>query len=209
MSFVLVTAGATRNPVDAIRYLSANASGRTGVAIAQALDPHHDVLLLGSVEANLRAGGLKTEEYGSTRDLMARMEAHLRAHPDAVVVHSAAVGDYEAEPRATKTPSGQPELVLRLRPAPKILDQVRGWAPRAFLVSFKAASPELDLDTIEAIARAQLGRTGSDLVFANRLGALDATTMLVGRDTTTRFVHREDAVAALIAAIRDRSGHEA
>ena len=35
MPDVLITAGATRNPLDAIRYLSAHATGRTGVDLAQ------------------------------------------------------------------------------------------------------------------------------------------------------------------------------
>lgn len=206
MSHVLVTAGATRNPVDAIRYLSANASGRTGVEVATRLAARHTVLLLGSGEACLRAGSLPHEEFTSTRDLMARMEHHIRLHPRGAIVHSAAVGDYEAEPLATKIPSGRPEMVIRMRPAPKILDHIRGWAPDCYLVSFKAASPELALDEIEAIARAQLLRTASDLVFANRLGSLEQTAMLVGRTTTRRFIARGDAIAALVAAIDGREG---
>lgn len=196
MAFVLLSAGATRNPVDAIRYVSAHATGQTGVSLARALRPRHEVLLLGSAEACLRAGDLPTEEFGSTRDLMARVEHHLRRHPDCAFVHSAAVGDYEAEPLATKIPSGRPEMLIRMRPAPKILDQVRGWAPDCFLVSFKAGSPELSLDELEAIARAQLHRSGSDLVFANRLGALQQV-LLVGRGATERFAERGPAIAAL------------
>ncbi|MEN9786901.1 MAG: / pantothenate metabolism flavoprotein, partial [Pseudomonadota bacterium] len=53
---LLLTAGATRNRVDAIRYLSAHATGQTGVALARRLSGHGlDVHLLGSVEACLRA----------------------------------------------------------------------------------------------------------------------------------------------------------
>ena len=96
---VLVTCGATRNPLDAIRFISAFSTGRTGGAIAQALaDRGHPVHVLGSAEALLRLTdpALTREEYRSTRDLMARMEAWVRANPGGIVVHSAAVGDYEA-----------------------------------------------------------------------------------------------------------------
>lgn len=202
MTDVLLTAGATRNPVDAIRYLSAHASGRTGVQIATRLAPAREVHFLGSAEACLRAPtGLSTEEYTSTRDLMARMEAWLRAHPRGALIHSAAVGDYEAEPVATKIPSGEAELVVRLRAGPKIVDHVRAWAPDCFLVSFKAGAPELIPEELEAIARRQLARTRSDLVFANIIGALETSVLLVGPAETLAFSRRADAIAELCRRI--------
>ncbi len=204
----LITAGATRNPVDAIRYLSANATGNTGIAIAHALATRLGVRVLGSAEACLRARladpSIATREYTSTRDLMAKMEEELRARLGGVLVHSAAVGDYEAEPTTTKLPSGQPELVLRLTPGPKIVDQVRGWDPDVFLVSFKAGNPEWDEATLEAVARAQLERTRSDLVFANRLGALGTSCLIVSAGGTERFGARDVAVGRLVERILAR-----
>lgn len=198
MTDLLITAGATRNPVDAIRYLSAHATGRTGVDLAARLGATHAVHLLGSAEACLRApAGLSTEEFTSTRDLMARMETWLRAHPRGALLHSAAVGDYEAEPVATKIPSGSPELVLRLHPGPKIVDHVRTWAPDCFLVSFKAGAPGLTPEELEGIARRQLERTRSDLVFANVIGAIETTVLLVGPRETHAFGRRTDALAEL------------
>lgn len=158
--------------------------------------------ILGSAEACLRAGGdFPAEEFGGTRDLMARMERWLRANPASALIHSAAVGDYEVpDPTATKIPSGQAEIVIRLVPAPKIVDHVRAWAPDCFLVSFKAGRPGLTPEELEAIARAQLRRTGSDLVWANALGAL-STVLLVGEAETLRFADRDAAARALAARI--------
>lgn len=192
--------------MDAIRYLSAHATGTTGVALARALAATHAVRLLGSAEACLRARldapGVPFAEYTSTRDLMAKMEAELRARPGGVLIHSAAVGDYEAVPTTTKIPSNQPEMVLRFTPGPKIVDHVRGWDPDVFLVSFKAGSPEWDETKLEAVARAQLQRTTSDLVFANRIGALATSCLLVDRVGTARFPDRDAALAALVERIR-------
>jgi phosphopantothenoylcysteine decarboxylase/phosphopantothenate--cysteine ligase len=205
---VLLTAGATRNPVDAIRYLSAHATGRTGVELARRLSDGHEVRLLGSAEACLRGrlAGLpqdRLEEFLGTRDLMARVEANLRARPDSVFLHSAAVGDYEMEaPRADKIPSGADAIELRLVRAPKIVDRVRAWAPDCVLVSFKAAPPGTTPEDLERIARAQLQRTRSDLVFANALGALDTSVLLVGAVETRAFTRREDAVEALLEQVR-------
>ncbi len=195
---LLVTAGATRNPIDAIRYLSAGSSGTTGVTLARAYaaagGPVH---LMGSQEARLRGPKLPGSTFGSTRDLEARLKAWVAAHPDGVVVHAAAVGDYEARADDSKIPSGQAELVLRLRPAPKILDQVRGWGPRLHLVSFKAAAPESERTVVERIARRQLQRTASDLVFANVIGRLDAGVALVDAAETRWFEARSEALDTL------------
>lgn len=197
---VLVTGGATRNPVDAIRYLSARSTGRTAVALATRLQAH----LLGSAEACLRAPpGLSAEEYGSTRDLMARMERWVRAHPGGTVLHAAAVGDYECAPTDDKIPSGQASVTLTLTPTPKIVDRVRDWDPGVFLVSFKAGRPGLAEAELEAVARAQLRRTRSDVVFANTIGALE-TVLLVSEPTTERYA-REAAIDALVTRAGSRS----
>ena len=174
------------------------------------------VHLLGSEEACLRAevAALRAgtegrayaptrEAYTTSRDLMARMETWLRAHPSGVVVHSAAVGDYELDGDGVgKIPSGLPEMVLRFRPGPKIIDHVRGWAPDCFLASFKAAPPGTAPADLEIIARAQLRRTGSDLVFANVLGHTDTDVLLVRADRTDAYATRAEAAAALLNAIK-------
>jgi phosphopantothenoylcysteine decarboxylase/phosphopantothenate--cysteine ligase len=199
---VLITAGATRNPVDAIRYLSAHSTGRTGVAIGEALRARGAaVTLLGSAEARLRALDLPGEEYTSTRDLLARMERWVRAHPDGAVIHAAAVGDYEVpDALTTKIPSKMPKLVIELVPAPKIADLVRGWGLRGIFVTFKAASPETTDDQLVAIAAAQRERVGCDLVFANVIGRLSRRVALVGREPRW-FEDRGAAIEALVGAV--------
>jgi len=206
MADVLLTAGATRNPVDAIRYLSAHATGRTGVDLAARLSGRHRVHLLGSTEACLRAPpGLSCEVYTSTRDLAERMERWCRAHPDGVLIHSAAVGDYEATPNAGKIPSGQPTLTLTFTPTFKIVDRVRGWAPGLYLVSFKAADPSTTAEQLGAIARAQRSRTDSDLVFANVLGRIDEDVLLVDREGERVYPRRADALDELVRRVDRRA----
>lgn len=199
----LVTAGATRNPIDAMRYLSARSTGSTGIFIANALRERGvSPWLLGSAEARLRDPGLPGEEYGSTRDLMAKVETWVRANPTGILVHSAAVGDYErADASAGKTPSGMPEWTLTLTPTPKIADHVRGWGFTGIYVTFKAAAPGTTPEELEGIARRQRDRTGCDLVFANVLGRTSKDVALVGGEIRW-FAERRDGVDALIAALR-------
>ncbi len=201
---ILITAGATRNPLDAIRYISAFSSGTTGVGLARVLASDAAVTLLGSAEACLRAGAdLHTEEFTSTRDLMARMERWVRANPDGVVVHAAAVGDYEAAVGdGKKIPSGQSELILRLRPTPKIVDRIRDWSSDVTIISFKAASPETTDAGLVEIAEAQRRRTGSALVFANIIGRLEEGVLLQRADGSDWHATRPAALAALSEAIR-------
>ena len=199
----LVTAGATRNPIDAMRFLAAYSSGRTGAAIARELASDHAVTLLGSPEACLRATPpVETALFGDTRDLMTRMEEWVRAHPAGVVVHAAAVGDYEATPSPNKISSNQDELVIRLRRAPKIADHIKNWDPDCTLVTFKAAGPNTDAEQLVAIARAQLRRTGSDHVFGNVIGALQTTCVLVDASGSEAFEDRANALQALVARLR-------
>ena len=205
---ILITAGATRNPLDSIRYLSAFSSGSTGARLAAALQDR-DVTLLGSAEACLRAGAAQqTEEFRSTRDLMARMERWGRDHPDGVVIHAAAVGDYEALPAAgqagpAKIPSGRAELTITLRPTPKIIDHIHRWSTGIQLISFKAASPETADARLVEIAQAQRARTRSVLVFANIIGRLDEGVRLLGADGPSWHATRGAALEALIAAVRE------
>jgi phosphopantothenoylcysteine synthetase/decarboxylase len=208
---VLITAGATRNPVDATRYLSAGSSGATGLRLACALaGPVH---LLGSPEALLRlrlaqleghpgASEVQTQGYSSTRDLMRRMEAWVRGQPRCVVVHASAVGDYEVDAAGGKIPSGQDGLSLVLRPAPKILDRIRGWSAEARIVSFKAAPPGSTAADLARIAEAQRRRTDSELVFANTLGRLQADVVIQGAAGPALHATRAAALDALVEQIR-------
>jgi phosphopantothenoylcysteine synthetase/decarboxylase len=157
---------------------------------------------LAGAEARLRAGPRPDlEEFGSTQDLLERMESWIRANPRAVIVHAAAVGDYAVVDPSGKIPSGQPELVLRLRPTPKILDRIHGWAPKARIVSFKAGPPDTGREELVRLAEAQRVRTHSDIVFANVLEALD-TVAIVDAAGAEHFQERGPALEALLARVR-------
>ena len=186
-----------------MRCISANSSGRTGVGLARTLQADHRLHLLASPQASLRAAqaGIESVEgFGRTRDLLLRMERWVRDNPRGIVIHAAAVGDYEAAAQTGKVDSGRAEWVLRLQPTPKILDRIRGWdGGQLVLVSFKAAAPDTSHDQLVQIARSQLERTGSDLVFANVLGRLGADIALVAAVGERWFRERSAALEALTA----------
>lgn len=201
---VLVTAGSTRNAIDAMRYMAAYSSGRTGARIANLLaEGGREVHLLGSPEACLRAGeGVTVEEFGSTRDLLSRMAEWVAKNPRAVVIHAAAVGDYETEPKQGKIPSGQSELVIHLKRAPKIINLIKSWAPNCTLVGFKAAGPNTSAEQLVAICKRLLTGVQADLVLGNVIGALDTTATLVDQYGAETFEARSDALDSLVAWVK-------
>ena len=202
MRDVLITAGATRNPIDAMRFISAHSTGRTGAWLAGALEDTHSITVLGSPEALAHCPPTVAQEaYTSTDDLMTKMRIWVDAHPDGLVIHAAAVGDYAVDPIAGKIASGQDTLTLTLRPTPKILDAIRGWSPSVRIVSFKAAPPETDEASLEAIAAAQGLRTDSVAVFANVIGQLESGVLIWARDTVQRFEQRAEALASLVSLV--------
>ena len=211
---ILITAGATRNPIDRMRFISAYSSGGTGAWLVRALAPAHPVHLLGHPEALLRAtGGAATadfsgEIFGSTRDLLQRMRRWVLANPRGVVVHAAAVGDYEVEVEEGKVESGRQEWLLRLRPAPKIANLLGDWSPHLRLATFKAAPPATSTEELVQMARRQLHRTGSGVVFANVLGKLGRDVALVEADRASVHGTRGEALEALLQWVRRASQEE-
>ena len=203
MRDVLITAGATRNPIDAMRFISAHSTGRTGAWLAGALEDTHSITVLGSPEALAHCPPTVAQEaYTSTDDLMTKMRTWVDAHPDGLVIHAAAVGDYAVDPIAGKIASGQDTLTLTLRPTPKILNAIRGWSPSVRIVSFKAAPPETDEASLEAIAAAQGLRTDSVAVFANVIGQLESGVLIWTRDTVQRFEQRAEALSSLVSLVK-------
>ena len=198
---VLITAGATRNPIDSMRYITANASGRTGIWLAEKLHKtgKFAVHLFGSPIALMRQKGNYTAcEFSSTRDLMAKMKGWIEQYPTSIVIHSSAVGDFEIPSANTgKITSGQ-HITLSLSPTPKILNQIQQWSPTVNLVSFKAAAPNTSLSSLAEIAQRQRVNSKSILVFANILENTQQDILLCHAQGEQYFPTRSQALQALL-----------
>lgn len=127
---VLVTAGATREPVDGIRFLSNVSTGQTGARIAQDLTELgwrvtylHGV---GAEKPSRVAHAVAFTDFDSL-DKWLRTELDQRDYQG--VIHAAAVGDYRIDNRNpnVKLKSGEP-LTLQLTPNPKLLPKLRGYS---------------------------------------------------------------------------------
>jgi len=165
---VLITAGPTREYIDAVRYISNPSSGKMGVSLAIAsVQRGAEVTLVfgpGSVEPPPLTKVINVE---STRDMLEAVVSSLRKEHYDIMISSAAVSDYTPDKKIdAKTPSGKEEFIVRLVPLPKIINAVREVAPDIFLVGFKAeynkSKEELISCALNKIKKANL-----DLIVAN------------------------------------------
>jgi phosphopantothenoylcysteine decarboxylase/phosphopantothenate--cysteine ligase len=134
---VLLTSGATREPIDAVRFVSNISTGSTGAALADALAAAgHAVTLLHGEGAVRPRGDVTCGVFGSTEHLAERLRAALAGGTFDVVIQAAAVADYRPEAaQAGKMSSYADELTLRLVPTPKLLPLIKGWSPRPVRVA--------------------------------------------------------------------------
>jgi phosphopantothenoylcysteine decarboxylase/phosphopantothenate--cysteine ligase len=201
---VLVSAGGTREPLDAVRYVGNRSSGRMGVALAaEARRRGAEVTLLAANLAVPAPPGVELVETPTAADL--EREALARAGDADVVVMAAAVADYRpAEAVAAKRPKGSATWTLELEPTADVLSTLgerRG--DGQILVGFAAETGAEGLGR----AREKLARKGADLFVFNDVSrpdiGFDATdnevTLLTGSGerTIAKAPKEEIAVAIL------------
>jgi phosphopantothenoylcysteine decarboxylase / phosphopantothenate---cysteine ligase len=166
---VLVTAGGTREPIDAVRFVGNRSSGRMGVALAEAARKRGaEVTLLAANLAVSAPTGVTVVETPTAEAMLDEALSHADAD---VVLMAAAVADYRAaEQLAEKRPKNGASWSLILEPTDDIL--ARLGAARTdgqVLVGFAADAGEAGL----ARAREKLVRKGVDLVVYNDVGRED------------------------------------
>jgi phosphopantothenoylcysteine decarboxylase/phosphopantothenate--cysteine ligase len=117
---VLVSAGGTREPLDAVRFLGNRSSGRMGVALAEeARRRGADVTLLA---ANLAVPPPRGIEVVETPTAAAMLEEVLARGDADVVLMAAAVADYRpTEPAAEKRPKDERAWEVTLEPTTDVL----------------------------------------------------------------------------------------
>jgi phosphopantothenoylcysteine decarboxylase/phosphopantothenate--cysteine ligase len=166
---VVVSAGGTREPLDAVRYLGNRASGRMGVALAaEAARRGADVTLLA---ANLAVAAPPGVEVVETPTADAMLEAALARADADLIVMAAAVADYRpAESREDKRPKDDAPWIVELEPTTDILHQIaERRANGTVVVGFAADVGERGLEH----AREKLEAKGANLFVFNDVSRSD------------------------------------
>jgi phosphopantothenoylcysteine decarboxylase / phosphopantothenate---cysteine ligase len=168
---VLVTAGPTQVKIDPVRLISSVSTGNTGYFIARELSKTAEVtLLLGKTNFEPKENkGLVIKRFILFDDLRCSLRRELSEENYAVVIHAAAVSDYLPQKKVkNKLRSGKEELEIKLKPAPKLIKDIRKASKDIFLVQFK-----LEVDKPQPVMVREgiksLNENESDLVVVNNL----------------------------------------
>lgn len=196
---VLVTAGRTAEPLDTVRTLSNNSSGRMAVALAQAaLERGAKVLLVAGKLAVAIPQGAEVFVADTAQAMYETCQRLLTTRSVTVMLAAAAVGDWQVEnPAPYKVPADH-KWTLTLVPTLKIIDQVKTWSPATFLCAFRAqtglTSEQLGQDAVQRLRKAR-----ADLIAANDTGkpgtgfeALDNAFQVWGTEGLVADLPRED-----------------
>lgn len=153
---VLVTAGATREPIDGIRFISNVSTGQTGAGLTDKLRGlGWDVTYLHGVGAQRPTTRGRDLAFDDFKDLDMKLRTELSTTDYAGVIHAAAVSDYSVEGAQTnlKLKTDQ-ELSLKLKSNFKILPLLKEYSRNKdiFVLGFKLT---LNADAEQGVAAAR------------------------------------------------------
>jgi phosphopantothenoylcysteine decarboxylase / phosphopantothenate---cysteine ligase len=208
---VLVTAGGTREPLDAVRFLGNRSSGRMGAALAaEARRRGAEVTLVASNLSVRPPVGVDVIQAPTAEDVA--RETLSRGDAD-VVLMAAAVADYRpAEPHEEKRPKDADPWMVSLEPTTDVLREIgeqRDPRTRSVLVGFAADRGEGGLER----AREKLANKRADLIVFNDVArddvgfdALDNEVVLVSAQGERRIgkAPKERIAAAILDEVAGR-----
>jgi phosphopantothenoylcysteine decarboxylase/phosphopantothenate--cysteine ligase len=162
---IVVTAGATREAVDPVRFISNHSSGRMGIAIAEAAWRRGASVTLVLGHADVPVGAGPVVMRAESVDDMAAAVASTLPDADALVMAAAPADFRPAKPAERKISKrdGSPEMAIHLTPATDILRATLPLRPpHAVIVGFA-------LETGDALSKGQakLREKSLDMIVVN------------------------------------------
>lgn len=195
---ILVTAGATIEEIDEVRFISNKSSGKMGKALAeQCFRRGAEATLLTSKKFDLNPK-IKQINFTSTEDLEKEIKKHKNLD---AVFHSAAVSDFKIKKFKGKIKSGK-KIKLELIPNKKILPQLRNLFPKALIVGFKAEVYKSKKE-LEEIARKKLKECKLDFIVAN-----DVSKNVFGSDSNEVLIVSEKNSKHLKRALKEKIANQ-
>ena len=159
---LLITSGPTREPIDAVRFISNPSTGKMGYALAEAAARRGATVTVVTGPTTLPDPfGIEVVQVQTTSEMLAAVEERV-AGAD-VVIGAAAPSDYAPKsPVGEKISKSLPRMSLTLERTPDILAQISQDKGGLILIGFTA-------ETTDLIARAKqkLKQKSLDLIVAN------------------------------------------
>ena len=190
MPRILVTAGPTREPIDAVRYLSNRSSGKVGLAITEAalgLEWPVTLLLGPGTQYPPSHPLLTTFGFTTASDLETLLKAHWPASD--VLVMAAAVADFRPKsPLAGKKRMRGEPCSLELEP---VDDLLAGLAPLSTPGQIRIGFALEDPAELQERAEMKLKSKDLDAIVANPLSTLESDSI------EATLIHRDGRSEAL------------
>jgi phosphopantothenoylcysteine decarboxylase/phosphopantothenate--cysteine ligase len=162
---VMITAGPTREPIDAVRFISNRSSGKMGYALAAAArDAGAEVILVSGPVGVPVPAGVRRLSVESASQMHDAVHANIAAVD--IFIAAAAVADYHAAERHDgKMKKDREELSISLVRNPDILASVAALPKGPFTVGFAA-----ETDKLREYALGKLEAKKLDMIVANLVG---------------------------------------
>lgn len=168
---ILVTAGATIEKIDDVRFITNKSSGKMGAAIAESCHLRGaDVILLRAKNAAEPRYVMEQETFETFEELEALVKKYSSATD--VMFHSAAIGDFTAEKILAGKTKSNDSMKLNLLPQKKLSSEIKRLNPKMRLIVFKAEWGFSEKDLVKR-AKAKLQESGADAVIANDISKDD------------------------------------
>ena len=226
MKRIVITAGGTSERIDNVRKITNSSSGKLGLAIANHLLEQEDVeiyYVCSKTSVRPLDDRVKVIEIEGTVDLKETVENLLINNKIDYFIHSMAVSDYTTDYvttierikesirlngidegfnnvsvlNGTKISSYEDNLVIVLKPTPKIISLIKNLSPETYLVGFKLLDGVSKEELINVATRLR-DKNRCDLVVANDLATIrkgDHTAYIIDRKDDVEEAHGKDDIA--------------
>ena len=179
---VIVTAGGTREPIDAVRYIGNSSSGRMGIEIAKAARDAGALVHLIAANIDLALPkGIEVTRVGSVDELELAMDLECD-----IMIMAAAVSDFRVENPYLGKLKRSNGLNLELTPTKDLIANYAANHPNTIHIAFALA--EETQERLIEIARGKLWDKSVTAVIGNSFEALG------NQETLVQFVTKDDAV---------------
>ena len=206
---VLVTAGATRESIDPVRFITNHSSGKMGVAIAKAAMLRGAEVTL--VAAHMEASQPMFVEVVPVKNARDMFEAVTSRAPDMdIIIKAAAVSDYTpASVADSKMKKKDGELSIELKRTQDILKYLGAHKREGqFLCGFS-----METDNVIENSRKKLTGKNADMICANSLRTAGAgfgvdtniiTLITAGFEKELELMSKDAAAHEILTVIRDK-----
>jgi phosphopantothenoylcysteine decarboxylase/phosphopantothenate--cysteine ligase len=147
---IIITAGGTLEEIDSARILTNKSTGKMGIALAEACFLQGaEVLLVRSAQSITTYLPIQQITFQSAKNLEDILKNNVKEFN--YLIHAAAVSDFIPEKIEGKLDSDN-EVTLQLKPAEKIINNIKKWNPDIQLIGFKAIYNVQEKSLVEILA---------------------------------------------------------